>query len=106
MAVGRRAFNVSAAGRIAMSGRRRRRRQLDAVRRYAAGYDALADEESLAYVRALLERDRRIHDLREKYLVEYAKVLPAGKAARVIHITRRLGLASQNKLAEAIPLVR
>lgn len=80
--------------------------QVAAVRAYATHYDNLSDNDSVAYVNALLERDQRIHDLRVKYLAEYAKVLPAGKAARVIHVSRRLGLASQNRLADEIPLVR
>jgi hypothetical protein len=79
--------------------------QIAAVRKYATDYANLKGEDALAYVSALLERDQRIHDLRVKYLAEYSKVLPAGKAARAIHLTRRLGLASQAKLATEIPLV-
>ena len=80
--------------------------QIEAVREYAKDFATLTPEDSRAYVEALLERDQRIHDLRVKYLAEFAKVLPANKAARVIHISRRLGLASQAKLANEIPLVR
>jgi Spy/CpxP family protein refolding chaperone len=79
--------------------------QIAALQQYASDYASLTDDQAVAYVKALLERDQRIHDLRVKYLAEYSKVLPAGKAARVIHITRRLGLASQAKLASEIPLV-
>ena len=79
--------------------------QAEAVKHFADNYESLSDQEAMAYVQALLDRDQRIHDLRQKYLVEYAKVVPASKAARVIHITRRLGLASQNRLSESIPLV-
>lgn len=79
--------------------------QAEAVRHYAKSYETLSDQEAVAYVQSLLDRDQRIHDLREKYLVEYAKVLPPNKAARVIHISRRLGLASQARLADVIPLV-
>ena len=79
--------------------------QVAAVRKYAENYAALTDQDSVAYVNALLERDQRIHDLRVKYLAEYSKVLPAGKAARVVHISRRVGLAAQAKLATLIPLV-
>ena len=75
------------------------------MRKYADEYADLGDSESMAYVQALLERDQRIHDLREKYLAEYAKVIGPGNAARVIHISRRLGLASQARLAQSIPLV-
>lgn len=80
--------------------------QIAAVREYAADYETLTPEDSMAYVKALLDRDQRIHDLRVKYLAEFAKVLPAGKAARVVHVSRRLGLAGQAKLASEIPLVR
>lgn len=80
--------------------------QIAAVRAYAEHYETLTPDDSMAYVKALLERDQRVHELRVKYLSEFAKVLPAGKAARVIHVSRRLGLAGQAKLASEIPLVR
>ena len=79
--------------------------QAEAVRNYAANYETLSDDDATAYVQALLDRDQRIHDLRAKYLVEFAKVIPVNKAARVIHISRRLGMAAQTRLADAIPLV-
>ena len=79
--------------------------QAGAVLKYANEFEKLTDADAMAYVGALLERDQKIHDLRVKYLAEYAKVLPGGKAARVVHLSRRLGLASQAKLASAIPLV-
>ena len=79
--------------------------QLAALRQYADDYESLTDQQAVAYVSALLERDQRIHDLRVRYLAEYSKILPPGKAARVIHLTRRLGIASQAKLASEIPLV-
>lgn len=79
--------------------------QIDAVREYAGDYADMNDEDAMEYVQALLVRDQRINDLREKYLAEYAKVIDPGKAARVVHISRRLGLASQARLANAIPLV-
>lgn len=79
--------------------------QISAVSKYAGDYADLSDQDALAYVDALLQRDQQIHDLRVKYLAEYAKVVSPGKAARIIHISRRLGLASQAKLASAIPLV-
>ena len=80
--------------------------QIEAVRTYADHYAQMTDADSLAYVQALLDRDQSIHDLREKYLREYAKVITPGKAARVIQVSRRLGLAGQARLANAIPLVR
>lgn len=80
--------------------------QIEAVREYAKDYETLTPEDSKAYVVSLLDRDQRIHDLRVKYLTEFAKVLPPGKAARVIQVSRSLGLAGQAKLASEIPLVR
>jgi len=79
--------------------------QIAAVRKYADHYATLSDQEATAYVDALLQRDQQIHDLRVKYLAKYSKVLPARKAARVIHISRRLGIASQAKLSTVIPVV-
>jgi len=80
--------------------------QLGAVKTYAEHYATLTDADSQAYVKSLLERDQKIHDLRVKYLAEFGKVLPPGKAARAVHISRRLGLAAQLKLATQVPLVR
>jgi len=80
--------------------------QLAALNKYAASYEKLSDQDAVAYVNSLLERDLRIHNLRAKYLTEISKVLPPGKAARVIQINRRLGLVAQVKVATSIPLVR
>lgn len=80
--------------------------QIEAIRRYAETYATQSDEDALAYVEALLERDQKIHDLRVKYLEEFTRVIGVSRAARALHIIRRLGLAAQAKLATAIPLVR
>lgn len=80
--------------------------QIAAVRKYAEDFATLNDEDAQAYVNALLDRDQRIHDLRVKYLAEYSKAIGKGKAARVVHLSRRLGLAAQAELAAGIPLVR
>jgi len=79
--------------------------QIAAVRKYADRYATLSDQDATDYVDALLQRDQQIHDLRVRYLAKYSKVLPARKAARVIHISRRLGIASQAKLSSVIPVV-
>ena len=80
--------------------------QIAAVRTYADHYRTLSDADAQAYIDALLERDQQIHDLRRQYLAKYAKVIGARRAARVIHLSRKLGIASQARLAEVIPLVR
>ena len=80
--------------------------QLKATQKYVDNYAKLTDADSLAYVNALLERDQKIHDIRAKWLTKFQTVLPAGAAARAIHIDRRLGLLSQLAIASKIPLVR
>lgn len=80
--------------------------QIAAVAKYADNYLTLSDEEAVAYVESLLARDQKIHDLRSKYLSEFSKVIGQKRAARVIHLCRKVGFASQARLAEAIPLIR
>ena len=79
--------------------------QIAAVRKYAEDFATLNDDDAQAYVNALLDRDQKIHDLRVKYLAEYSGAIGKAKAARVVHLSRRLGLAAQAELAAGIPLV-
>jgi Spy/CpxP family protein refolding chaperone len=79
--------------------------QLKATQKYADSLGSLTDADALAYVDALLTRDQQIHDLRAKWLKKFQSVVPAGTAARVIQIDRRLGLVAQIKLSQKIPLV-
>ena len=80
--------------------------QVEAVRAYADAGDSLSEDAAVTYVNALLNRDQQVHDLRVKYLAEYTKVIGKAKAARVIHISRKLGTVSQAKISDVIPLVR
>ena len=79
--------------------------QLKATQKYADSSDKLTEVDSLAYVSALLDRDQKSHDLRVKWLTKFQTVVPAGTAARVVQIDRRLGLVAQIKIASKIPLV-
>jgi Spy/CpxP family protein refolding chaperone len=80
--------------------------QIKAVQKYAASYEKLTDADSVAYVKALLDRDGKMEALRTKWLATFQTVLPAGAAARAIQIDRRLSLLAQAHLASQIPLVR
>lgn len=80
--------------------------QAKAVREFAESYDQLTPDEAVAFMNAQLQRDQQVHDLRVKYLAEFAKVIPANKAARVIQVSRRLGVLSQARLSASLPLVR
>ncbi len=79
--------------------------QLQATQRYADRQEHLTDAEALKYINALLERDARIHDLREKWLDKFQTVVPPKVAARAIQIDRRLGLTTQIALSSQIPLI-
>ena len=80
--------------------------QMNAIRKYADKYENLSDADSEAYVNTLLQRDDRIHDLRVKWLARFKTALPAGKAARVIQVTRRLALVSEVSTLSEVPLVK
>lgn len=79
--------------------------QLKAVQKYADSYATLTDADSLAFVKAQLERDRQMNDLRVKWLEKFQTVLPAGLAARAMQIDRRLSQVAQVELSSRIPLV-
>ena len=79
--------------------------QIAAVKDYADRFKTLTDADAQAYVNSLLDRDQQVHDLRKKYLALYTKTIGPRKAATVIHLGRKLGFATQARLAEVIPLV-
>jgi hypothetical protein len=79
--------------------------QIAAVKNFADNFKTLTDAEARAYVDALLDRDQQVHDLRKKYLALYTTAIGARKAATVAHLGRKLGFATQARLAEVIPLV-
>lgn len=80
--------------------------QLKATQKYADNIAKLTEADAVAYVTALLERDQSIHGIRIKWLKKFQSVVPAGTAARVIQIDRRLSNVAQLKLSSMIPLVR
>ena len=79
--------------------------QLQAMKRYADNYATLDDVAALEQVKANLSRDLQINGLREKWLLEFQKMLPVRLAARVIQIDRRLGLAAQLSISAQLPLI-
>lgn len=79
--------------------------QINATRAYAESYQVLSDEDALAYVNALLQRDQKMHDLRVKWLAKFGKVVPSKIAARAIQLDRRLSNVAQIQLSQQIPLV-
>jgi Spy/CpxP family protein refolding chaperone len=80
--------------------------QLEATHAYAASFQSLGDQDAIAYIDALLERDQKVHDLRVKWLKKFQTVVPPKVAARAIQLERRMGIVTQVKLSSQIPLIR
>ena len=79
--------------------------QIKATDDYANHYQSLTEPEALAYVNALLARDKKMYDLRLKWLAKFQTVIPAAMAARAIQLDRRLGNITQVQLSQRIPLI-
>ena len=54
----------------------------------------------------LLTRDKKMNDLRMKWLGKFKEILPPAMAARAIQLDRRLGNVTQVQLSQRIPLIR
>lgn len=80
--------------------------QLKGIREYADKLDTLDDAGALGLMKAHLERDQRMVTLRQRWLGEFQKVLPAKIAVRVLQIDRRISLAHQVEFSSHIPLVQ
>jgi len=80
--------------------------QIDATKAYAEHYQDLSDKDAVAYVKALLDRDQKMHDLRVKWLGKFQKAIPVKVAARAIQLDRRLSNVAQIQVSQQIPLVR
>ncbi len=80
--------------------------QLQATQKFADRYGNLTDADAMQYVNALLQRDAKMHDLRQKWLGKFQTVVPPKIAARAIQIDRRLGLTTQIALSSQIPLIQ
>ena len=78
---------------------------LKAVQAYVAGGDTLSDAAATAFMDAHLRRDQRMNELRQKYSMEFRKVVPPRLAARAMQIDRRLSLVAQLEISSQIPLI-
>jgi hypothetical protein len=79
--------------------------QIQATDQYARSYENLTDEQAMAYVNALLARDKKMYDMRLKWLAKFKEVVPTAMAARAIQLDRRLGNITQVQLSQRIPLI-
>jgi hypothetical protein len=80
--------------------------QIQATDHYAKSYASLSDEDALTYVNSLLARDKKMYDLRLKWLAKFRAVVPVAMAARAIQLDRRLGNVTQVQLSQRIPLIQ
>ena len=80
--------------------------QLKSLREYAEKFNTLDDASAMALMTAHLDRDARMVVLRQTWLAEFLKVLPAKTAVRAMQIDRRISLAHQLEFSSQIPLVQ
>ena len=80
--------------------------QINFTKKYADNFQSLTDEQALEFINALLDRDKKMHDLRVKWLAKFQKVVPSRTAVRAIQLDRRIGNIGQIQISSQIPLVR
>lgn len=80
--------------------------QIKATDDYAKNYEHLSDEGALAYLNMLLSRDKKMYDMRVKWLARFKEAIPPTMAARAIQLDRRLGNVTQVQLSLRIPLIQ
>jgi Spy/CpxP family protein refolding chaperone len=79
--------------------------QLKSIQKYVDSYETLDDAGARAFITAHLDRDAKMTALRQKWLPEFEKVVPAKIAARAMQIDRRLSNLAQLEISSQIPLV-
>jgi Spy/CpxP family protein refolding chaperone len=79
---------------------------LAAMQKYAENYETVSDADSLEYINAVLSSDRKMYELRTRWLGKFQKVLPVKVAARAIQIDRRLSQVTQVAVSQRFPLIR
>lgn len=79
--------------------------QIEAIQKYADHFSTLNDTDSVAFVKALLDRDDKMQALRAKWLAKFQTAVPGGTAARAIQLDRRISQIAQAQLSSQIPLV-
>ena len=79
--------------------------QLKSIQKYAETYQTLDSAGAMALINAHLDRDAKMTALRQHWLGEFQKVVPANVAARAMQIDRRLSMLAQVEISSQIPLV-
>ena len=79
--------------------------QLKGIQKYIDGYDTMDDATAVGLISAHLDSDAKMNALRQKWLVEFQKVVDKRTAARVIQVDRRLSLMQQLQFITKIPMI-
>jgi Spy/CpxP family protein refolding chaperone len=79
--------------------------QMRGIQEYVDRSLELDDAAALGLINAHLERDAKMAMLRQKWLAEFQKLLPAKTAVLVMQIDRRISLVHQLEFSSRIPLV-
>jgi len=77
---------------------------LKGIQRYIESFETLDDAGAIALIKAHLDRDARMAELRSEAFGAFQNALGTKLAVRAIQIDRRLSLAYQMQIASKIPL--
>lgn len=80
-------------------------RQIALVERYIASFPGTSDEEAMALIKEYLAADAERVALRQKYLGEFAGVIPGSVVARLYQIENKLDAVTRYDLAATIPVL-
>lgn len=72
---------------------------------YSTNYDKMTDQLAEDYIKKSADADRKLIELREKYVAKFEKVVPSKKAALWYQIDRRLDLLINLQLSTLVPAV-
>jgi hypothetical protein len=77
------------------------------IKQYADSYNAnnLTDDKALALTKQILDVDKGVVELRQKYIPIFNKVISGQKTALFFQIDRRLVMLIDLQLAAAVPMV-
>ena len=76
------------------------------IKEYTQSYNTMTEAQADDWTQRLLKLDANVAGLRQKYWINFRKVLPAKKTALYEQVERRAQLLIDVQLASAIPLVQ
>lgn len=80
--------------------------QMRDIQTFISRSETMDDVAALGLIRAHIDRDAKMAELRRRWLSEFIQVLPVKLAVRVMQIDRRLSLVHQTEFTAQIPLAQ